>query len=408
MVVAAVAGGIVARRSDLELGAATAPLFWLRLATPASHPWWPLPSLVLALALALWLLTRRTLSGSAFLTGAFVLALGARLGLAVAQRGPSEWSYPLERYGASTTEYRAAFSVVRVDPLGFVNHFAELVPLLPVHPSGHPVGATLAFWGLNCLMGGAGGSAAALLVIGSAAVAPVLWLGRALHDEVIARRAVVLFSLAPVTLVYGATSYDAAFATVGALCAWLLVTRRTALGALVAAAVFLLSYALALVPLWAALTLGRRRGLHTAIACAVAALGILVLMALLLGYDPIGAVRATHDAYERGVGGRRPQWYWVFGGPAAFLIVLGPLLAERFLTGVERAVAGARALVACLVLGAVSGVMEAEVERIWQFAVPLAAVAAASVLRSRRWLVVGLALGLAEAYLIELRWDTSF
>lgn len=404
----ALVAGIVARHRDLDLGAATAPLFWSRLPAPASHPWWPLPSLVVALTFGLWLLEGRELSRRAFLAGAFVLALGARMGLAVAQHGVSEWTYPLVRPGARTTEYPAAYSVVRVDPLGFVDHFAELVALLPVHSSGHPVGATLAFWGLDRLAGGSGGSAAALLMIGAAAVAPVLWLGRALHDETIARRAVVLFALAPVTLIYGATSYDAAFATVGAVCAWLLVTRHTLFGAVAAAAAFLLSYALALVPLWAVLTLARRGGFRAAVACTIAALASLAALWLVLGYDPIGAVRATHAAYERGVGGRRPQWYWILGGPAAFLIVLGPLLAERLLRAAERASAGARALIACLVLGVVSGVMEAEVERIWQFAVPLAAVSAAPLLRSRRWLVAGLALGLAEAYLIELRWDTSF
>jgi hypothetical protein len=408
VVLAAVAGGVVARHTGVELGANEAPLFWSRLSPGAEHPWWPIPSLLLALALALALLRRVELGGRVFLAGAFVLALGARLGLAVAQHGTAEWSYPLERAGARTTEYPAAFPLVRADPLGFIDHFAQLVPTLPVHPSGHPVGATLAFWGLDALVGGTGATAIALCAIGAAAVAPVLWLARALLDEAGARRAVILFALAPVTLIYGATSYDAAFATIGAVCAWLLVTRRLWLGATVAAMAFLLSYALALVPLWAAITLGRRAGLRAALACAAAALALLAVLAIVFGYDPIGAVRATHAAYERGIGGRRPQWYWVIGGPAAFLLVLGPVLAERFLTGVERATAGARALVACLVLGALSGVMEAEVERIWQFAVPFAAIAAAPVLRSRRWLVVALVLALVEAYVIEIRFDASF
>ena len=57
---------------------------------------------------------------------------------------------------------------------------------------------------------------------------------------------------------------------------------------------------------------------------------------------------------------------------------------------------------------ALSGVLEAESERILQFAVPLAAVAAAPFLRSHRWLAIGLAVGLAQAYLIEIRWDAAF
>ena len=99
---------------------------------------------------------------------------------------------------------------------------------------------------------------------------------------------------------------------------------------------------------------------------------------------------------------------WVIGGPAAFLIVLGPLLAERLLQGVERGGAAARALAICVLVAAASGVMEAEVERIWQFLVPLAAVAAAPYATARRWVWLGLAAGLLQAYAIELHWDTTF
>jgi hypothetical protein len=52
--------------------------------------------------------------------------------------------------------------------------------------------------------------------------------------------------------------------------------------------------------------------------------------------------------------------------------------------------------------------LQAEVERILQFMVPLAAVAAAPLIPSRRWLAIGLAIGLAQAYFIEIRWDTTF
>jgi hypothetical protein len=62
---------------------------------------------------------------------------------------------------------------------------------------------------------------------------------------------------------------------------------------------------------------------------------------------------------------------------------------------------------ACVVLAAASGVMEAEVERIWQFAVPFAAVAAAP-LSSRRVVEVAVVVAAVQAYVIELRWDTGF
>jgi hypothetical protein len=359
--------------------------------------------------MALALLRSPRLPAWVFVAGAFLLALGARLGLAVAQRGRAEWWWPLTRPGARDTEYPAAYDFfVRGHVLAFIDHFGRLVTVLPVHPSGHPVGATLAFYALDSVTGSLRVTAVVLCAVGSLAVIPTLWLGRALAEEAAARRAVVLFALAPSTLIFGATSYDAAFVPLTTLCAWLLVTRRVWLGAVVAAGAFLLSYALALVPLWAALVLGRRGGVRVALWSAAVTLAVLGGLVVALGYDPVEALRNTHAAYEQGIGGRRPQWYWIFGGAAAFLLMLGPILAERLLASAERANAAARALVACLLVIAVSGVIEAESERILQFAVPLAAVAAAPALRSRRWLAVGLALGLAQAYLIEVRWDATF
>jgi methylthioxylose transferase len=408
LVVAAVAGGTIARHAGVDLGADTAPFFFTRLLVPAQHPLWPLAPLALAVVAALALDRATWLPAPAFVAAAFVLALGARLGLATAQRGVDEWWWPLVRNGATHTEYPAAYGLVARSPSGFVDHFAQLVPTLPVHPSAHPAGATLAFYALDRATGGARGSALALCAIGAAAVVPTLLLGRALADEQAARRAVLLFALAPATLLYGATSYDAAFVPLGVTAAWLFLTRRVVAGAVAATAGFLVSYALGLVPLYAALVAGGRRGVRIAAASALAALAALVVLWLALGYDPVHAVLATRRAYERGIGGRRPQWYWAVGGPAAFLVVLGPLLAERLLAAVERRRAAACALVACVALGAASGVMEAEVERIWQFLVPLAAVAAAPLVRSRRWLAVGLAVALAQAYVIELLWDLSF
>ena len=51
--------------------------------------------------------------------------------------------------------------------------------------------------------------------------------------------------------------------------------------------------------------------------------------------------------------------------------------------------------------------MEAEVERIWQFMIPFAAVAAAP-LASRRAVTWAIVAGVALAYVVELRWDTTF
>ena len=226
VVAAAVAGGMIARRTGVDLGAASAPFFLSKLHDSARHPWWPLPTLVLALVAGLALLRSPRLPTWAFVAGSFVLALGTRLGLAVGQRGVAEWWWPLTRPGARDTEYPSAYYFMQGHVLAFIDHFGLLVSILPVHPSGHPVGAMLAFFALDSLTGSLHVTAIALCALGALAVVPTLLLGRALTDDRSARRAVVLFALAPDTLIYGATSYDAAFVPITTLCAWLLVTRR--------------------------------------------------------------------------------------------------------------------------------------------------------------------------------------
>lgn len=413
LVLIAIAGGAALRHGGVDLGAATAPMFWVRFADhyrglPLAHPWWPVAPLLVAFGAALLLLRARRLPAVAYLAGVFGVAVLARFGLNTAQFGRAEWSWPLRRPNSLVTEYPAAYGHVRGHVTGFVDHFAELVPHLPAHPSGHPAGTTLAFYALDQATGDVTATAVVLSLVGAAAVVPTYLLGRLLDDERSGRVAAVLLALAPQTLLYGTTSYDAAFVPIAALAAWLLLRRSVAAGAALAAVAFLLSYALALVPLFATLAAPRRERRRIAVACAIAVLAVLALLALTLGYDPVGAVLATRDAYEGGIGGRRPYAYWVIGGPAAFLIALGPLVAERFLRGIERRERAAVALAACVVAAALSGVIEAEAERILQFLAPMAAAAAAIQLRSRRWLVAGLALGLGEAYVIELVWDTTF
>ena len=341
--------------------------------------------------------------------GLFLLGLATRLALNQAQRGPHEWRRPLIR-GDGTREYPGAFHLITPDPLRFIDRFAELVATrsMPVHPSGHPVGATLLAWGLDRVTGGVDNLALSVIAIGAAGAWPVLALARRVADERAARVACLVWTLAPATLIYGATSLDGVFVTIAAVAAWAVVGRRFALAAIASAVAFLCSYGLALAPLWGALVLGRREFARAALWCAGGSLAVLAALALTLGYDPIEALRNTFDAYQRGIGGRRPYAYWIVGGPAAFLLSLGPGLAATVLAGIDRATRGARELAACLALAALSGVMEAEVERIWQFMVPVAAIAAAPLLRSRTLLVTVLALGAAQAVALELLFDTTW
>ena len=70
VVVAAVIGGVVLRRAGVDLGAATAPMFWVDFhrwyGFGPRHPWWPAPALVATLAAAIALLRDRQLPGPLF------------------------------------------------------------------------------------------------------------------------------------------------------------------------------------------------------------------------------------------------------------------------------------------------------------------------------------------------------
>jgi hypothetical protein len=402
--------GVWARRSDLYLGAKTAPLFWVEYRdTFPPRWWWPIAPLLVAMIGALVVLRLGERVGQRlFPILAFGIALVARAGLATTHFGRAEWWWPFDRPGGRASEYPSAFGVVNGHPLAFLDHFAELVPHLPIHPSGHPAGATLLSLVLYRAGGGVEGYAEIVMALSAATAWPAYWAGRRLVGDQAARFGVLVWAFAPVTLIYGATSFDGLFGFVALLVVAAFASERLWLGAVGSAVLFFLSYALALVPLYAALTARpRRRAVTIAAVSAAAGLVSVVALYLLFGYDTLGAVRATQDAYQRGIGGRRPFWYWCFGGMAAFLICLGPVLAERFLRGIERGTPGARALAICCLAAAASGVMEAEVERIWQFAVPLAAIAAAPVLTRRR-VELAIVLGVLMAYAIELRWDTTF
>jgi methylthioxylose transferase len=219
-------------------------------------------------------------------------------------------------------------------------------------------------------------------------------LARELLDERRARTATLLYVFAPSAVLYGATSADALYATVGLLAAVPLaagarsrVTLPLGAGALAVASFF--SYANLAIGAWATLLAERRAGLRRAVMVAAACGVVLALFYLLLhlatGYDPVGVLRATETVYREGIASRRPYAFWVFGSPVAFLGALGLPIAWFALRSAGARFAPAVALVAVIAISAVLGFTKAETERIYQFLVPIACVAAAATLPDR-WL----------------------
>jgi len=213
-------------------------------------------------------------------------------------------------------------------------------------------------------------------------------------------------------VLHGAVSADAVFATLGALAAALLLARPAALralGALALAVASMFSWALLAVAAFAALAAWARDGLRAAVvlgaACGVALVALHGLLALAVGWDPIGTVRETEAVYRLGIASVRPYWFWVLGSPVAGFVALGLPIAGYALRALWVRRPAAVALAVVVLVASVAGFTKAEVERIWMPFVPLACVAAASVLPARRLVWVAGLLAL-QALATELLFDT--
>ena len=106
----------------------------------------------------------------------------------------------------------------------FLRHFADLVPVLPVHAAGNPPGLLLSMDALG--IDTAQGLAALTIVVGALATPLLYLLARRLLGEQLGRVAALLFVFVPTSLLYGATSADAMYVSFGVLAALLLVSQR--------------------------------------------------------------------------------------------------------------------------------------------------------------------------------------
>ena len=398
------------RHQGRELGLTFPPLVgkW----EPAATVW----ALVAAalLALAVWgapRLLSPTLPPAAFAAAAFALTLALRLALGAASRGTGEWSHVFDAGGfEGANEYPAALPALRYGPGFLVDRFAELVPALPVHAAGHPPGLLLV---MDAFAVTTPGRLAALCIAGGALAAPLAYaVGRGVLDERRARIAALLAAMSPAMLLFGATSADALFATLGLLAAWPLASPRPAArvtGAALLAVASLFAWSLLAVGAWAALLAWRREGVKAMLAlgllCGAILLAVHAVFAALTGFDPIGTLQATEQVYRRGIASERPYWFWLAGSPTAFLLMLGPPIAWLGLRALAARDDAAVAIFTVLAIAAVAGFTKAEVERIWLPFAPLVCLAAAGALHERHLRPVLGALAL-QALAWELLWNT--
>ena len=398
--------GLVAKAAGVEWGAPAQPLVvFLR---PALSTWALPAALVLAGALYLALRLRAAAVGpAAFAAATFVLTLATRLALNVFRGGPGalDQVFVVAPKGEGRTEFLPALPFLDNGVGHFLSHFPEISPKLPIQAQGHPPGLllTMHYLGIDT----AAGLAALTIVVGALATPLLYLLGRRLFGEAEARAAALLFVFVPTSLLYGATSGDALFATLGVLAALGLVARRPpaqVLGAAALALAAFFSYALLAVGAWAALVRWRRDGIGAAVRLAALAgailVGVYAIVAVTTGFDLIAAIRATDARYGEGIARLRPYAFWFFGSPAAYVLMLGPVawFAARSLARKE---ATAVALAIVIAISVLAGYTKAETERIWLFLVPFACLAAARSLSARRLPTVRLATT-AQAVLIEI------
>jgi hypothetical protein len=400
--------GLMAKAAGFDWGAPAQPLVvFLR---PALSTWAIPAALVLAASLygAVRLLRSEVAVGpSAFAAATFGLTLITRLALNVFRGGPGALDQPfvVGRAGEGRTEFLPGLPFLEGGVGHFLSHFTEISPRLPIQAQGHPPGLllTMHYLGIDTAVG-----LAALTILVGALATPLLYLlARELASEAEARAAALLFVFVPTSLLYGATSADALFATLGVLAAVGLLARRPAnrvLGAAALALAAFFSYALLAVGAWAALVRWRREGFGAALRlvaiCAAVLVVLFVALDLATGFNLVDAIRATDDRYHEGIARLRPYAFWFFGSPAAFVLMLGPIawFAARSLAAKE---ASAVALAGVIAISVVAGYTKAETERIWIFLVPFACLAAARSL-PRRWLTPVLVGATAQAVLIEI------
>lgn len=402
--------GLVAKAAGFAWGAPAQPLtVFLRPALSL----WALPAAVV-LGASLYAAVRLHRSDAevgvgpvGFAAATFALTLLTRLALNVFRAGPAglDQVFVIGRAGEGRTEFLPALPFLDGGVGHFLSNFTEISPRLPIQAQGHPPGLLLAMHYLG--VDTPAGLAALTIVVGALATPLLYLLGREVAGEVEARAAALLFVFVPTSLLYGATSADALFATLGVLAAVGLLARRPAnrlLGAAGLALAVFFSYALLAVGAWAALVRWRREGIGSALRLAALCAAVLVVafvaLDLLTGFDLVTAIRATDDRYREGIARLRPYAFWFFGSPAAFLLMLGPIawFAARSLAAKETS---AVALAIVIAVSVIAGYTKAETERIWIFLVPFACLAAARSL-PRRWLLPVLAGATAQAVLIEI------
>jgi hypothetical protein len=217
---AVVAWGLIADQAGIGLGTPNPPFFLVYEPAPSPELLWA--GIFAAAVAAAVPLARGTLARWPFLIAATGLGLVARLALAASREGSSAWHSVFGLDPEAANEYLPALPALDLGTGTFLDRFAELAPSLPIHPSAHPPGLLLLIDALGIDTPEA--FAALVIVVGLLAV-PLTYVaaGRLEMEEGRARAATLLLAFSPAAMIYGVSSADALFATLGLGAAVLLI-----------------------------------------------------------------------------------------------------------------------------------------------------------------------------------------
>lgn len=329
------------------------------------------------------------------------------------------WDALYGTFRDSPYEYLRDTARVAGDPLGFLRHYVDLAPTFALHSSTHPPGSVLLLWLIE-RVAGSGAVATSWTAILLSALLPLaaFWLGLRLGDLRLGLIAGAICVLMPGHMVYSVTSMDGVFNALNALAAvaFFLALESPArprmailAGALLALALFF-TYATTQLAFFglgaAAMALWRRPSWPSAqqiVRQGALTVGVIVLayaaIFLLTGFNVLQASSAATAENARVMGrwlyGQRERpllppsmdYYLLFlsANITAYLWYLSPwgltALGSELLASLRRGWRQADAFSALLVAAGVcllgmwlSGLFNREVERIWGFTYPLAAV----------------------------------
>ncbi|MGH9245304.1 MAG: hypothetical protein ACRD29_13505 [Acidimicrobiales bacterium] len=446
----AVGWGTVAIAPNSEIAVGAAPLY-------GHWGWYGRPALLIPLLVAIVVITLGPRRSTTATWRGLLVAAGAGAAVwAASLTGAGGWHRMTTRL---TNHHQYEPFAATIDhPARFLATFTDQIGAYPTHVRGHPPGATLLPWALDRLGLGGAGWWQLLIVIGwGTAVATTLVAVRAVAGEGLARRTAPALVLLPAGV--WATAADGLFAGMAAtslaLTVVAIVDRRhglaAAAGACFAAALLLTYGAALLATVPAAVAAWRRSWSPLLVGAGAAALGLVAVWAV-TGFSWLQGLDATRSEYWAGVAAHRPTPYFVLAGnPGALALAVGPAVfaglttvlrgcADRRSRGPSGPVAegdherethallsaakpptwsngdpsahapslGGRAAsvlplaaLTAVVLGNVSLLSKAEVERIWLLFMPWLAISAGTLVHPRLWLAAQAAIALMIVFVLR-------